>query len=275
MTKPAIRESVIEVDGGRMHHRHNGFKSSRRTILFIHGIGESGLCFSEAFHASPANQFNILVPDLSGFGKSSTATDDDYSFTRQISRIRLLLEKLGIDEFHLVGHSMGGNIGTLFCQQHADQVLSFVNIEGDLTADNRYIVDHALRADIEGRFEQWLRIDFSERQLAPLGRQWPSILRYLTSLKLCDNQAFLNSVREIDKSLQPITDSKAGLIGKIYVELNTPRVYCFGSESLSPSARQFLIDSGLTQQVFADAFHWVMLDRPAAFYDFLFEFVSR
>jgi pimeloyl-ACP methyl ester carboxylesterase len=269
-----IQQSMIEVSGAQMFIRHNGFLPSRKTILFIHGIGESGLCFSEAFHALPATEFNILVPDLPGFGKSSSATDGDYSFARQIPRLLELLEQFGIGEFHLVGHSMGGNIGTLLCQRHAEQVLSFVNIEGDLTADNRYLVDQALQADIEGRFAEWLRIDFSEKQIVQLSQRWPSMLRYLESLHLCNSQAFLSSAREIDKSLQPISGSNAAMIGKSYVELNTPRVYCFGNESLSSSGRQFLTDSFLRHQAFADAFHWVMLDQTTRFYDFLSGFLK-
>ena len=70
-----MHEATTEVDGGQMYYRHNGFDATRPTVLFIHGIGESGLSFLVAFHSSLPSNFNIIVPDLLGFGKSSHATN--------------------------------------------------------------------------------------------------------------------------------------------------------------------------------------------------------
>lgn len=257
-----------------MYYRHNGFDSARPTIIFVHGIGESGLCFLEAFHDSGLEDFNIVVPDLIGFGKSSRAEDLDYSFSQQIIRINGLLTEMGITAFNLVGHSMGGIIGTQYCDRHGDRVLSFVNIEGDLTADNRFIVDSAIRADSEGRFEEWLRIDFAQQQLMSICHQWPSTVRYLASLNMCESKAFLDSAYEIDKSIEPLADGETAKIGKTYLELNTRRVFCWGSESISANAREFLDRSNLVNKGFPESFHWVMLDRTEQFYSFLADFLA-
>ena len=192
-----MHDADRDVDGGRMYFRHNGIDPARPTILFVHGIGEPGLCFLEVFHDSRFDDFNIVVPDLTGFGKSSRAEDNDYTFSRQILRINNLLDGLEISQFNLVGHSMGGLIGTLYCDRHGDRVLSFVNIEGDLTADNRFIVDSAIRAVTEGRLDEWLRNDFAGGIVAGLCHQWPSTVRYLASLNMCQNRAFLDSALEI------------------------------------------------------------------------------
>ena len=269
-----MHETTTEVDGGQMYYRHNDFDVSRRTVLFIHGIGESGLCFLEAFHASLPGDFNIIVPDLLGFGRSSLAADQDYRFSKQIIRMRALLESLGVGEFHLVGHSMGGNIGTLFCHQHGDQVLSFVNIEGDLTSDNRFITEPAMQSEADGRFEEWLRDDFSQHQILNLCHQWPSTVRYLASLNMCQSSAFLACVHEIYELMESSPGSNTGLIGKTYLELNTPRVFCWGTESLSESAQAFLMGSTLQHQAFSGSFHWVMLDQTIQFYSFLSEFLT-
>ena len=163
-----MQDSVIEVDGGRLYYRHTDLDASRPTVFFIHGLGESGLCFLEAFASEALAVFNIIVPDLPGFGRSSPAADQDYSFSKQIVRLLALLDELGVAETHLVGHSMGGDIGTLFCQRQGDRVLSFVNIEGNLMADNRYIVEQSLRAEADSRFEEWLRDDFARKQVIDL-----------------------------------------------------------------------------------------------------------
>lgn len=257
-----------------MYYRHNGFDSTRPTILFIHGLGESGLCYLEAFHDSGLNDFNIIVPDLLGFGKSSHAEDQNYTFSQQIIRIHSLLNGLGVMEINLVGHSMGGMIGTQFCDQHSDRILSFVNIEGDLTSDNRFIVESAIQSDAKGQFDEWLRNEFAQEQVISLCHQWPSTVRYLASLNMCQSKAFLDSVYEIDKLIEPLPDGKIAMIGKTYLDLKTPRVFCWGTESLSDVAKEFLNSTNLINKGFSESFHWVMLDQTDQFYSFLSEFLT-
>jgi pimeloyl-ACP methyl ester carboxylesterase len=269
-----MHEATTEVDGGQIYYRHNGIDTTRPTILFIHGIGESGLCFLEAFHDSSLSGFNIVVPDLLGFGKSSQAVDHNYAFSQQILRIRDLLDELGVIEFNLVGHSMGGIIGTQFCFLHSDRVLSFVNIEGDLTSDNRFITDSAIEADTSGQFEKWLRDDFAQQQVINFCHQWPSTVRYLASLNMCQSHAFLASAYEINKLTESLPDSNIASIGKTYLELNTPRVFCWGTESLSEAAQVFLSDSTLCHKEFRGSFHWVMLDQTIQFYSYLSDFLT-
>jgi len=269
-----LHESTAQVDGGQMYYRHNGIDLVRPTILFLHGIGESGLCFLEAFHDSRLTEFNIIVPDLIGFGKSSRAEQYGYTFSSQIVRLNSLLNELGVARFNLVGHSMGGMIGTQYCQQHGDRILSFVNIEGDLTSDNRFIVESAIQADANGRFEDWLRDEFARGLIIDICHQWPSTVRYLASLDMCESEAFLESAREIDRIIEPVSDDQTALIGKTYLELKTPRVFCWGSESLSNIARDFLVRTNLNNREFTGAFHWLMLDKTEQFYGFLAEFLA-
>ncbi len=269
-----MQASTTEVDGGQIYYRHNGFDSARPTIVFIHGIGESGLCFLESFHNSRLDGFNVIVPDLIGFGKSSRAENLDYTFSQQIVRINGLLDELRVTKFNLVGHSMGGIIGTQYCKQYSDRVLSFVNVEGDLTSDNRFVVESAIRSDTEGHFEKWLRNDFAQQQLMSICHQWPSTVRYLASLNMCESKAFLDSAYEIDKLIEPLADEKTAKIGKTYLELKTRRVFCWGVESLSDTAREFLDMTNLDNKGFAESFHWVMLDQTDQFYNFLFDFLT-
>jgi len=270
-----ICDSRVETGGCEIFFRHNKLEVTRPTLLFIHGIGESGFCFLEVFHTLLADDFNILVPDLSGFGLSAAATDHNYSFACQVTHLLDLLDGLGIDQVHLVGHSMGGDIGTLFCHQHEDRVLSLVNIEGDLTADNRYVVDQALQADRDGRFEEWLRQEFTGEQITKLCHQWPSTVRYLASLQLCQSRAFLHSALEIDELLKPEAPGDMARIGSVYLKLTTPRVFCWGEQSLKDSAREFLDKSKLKHEAFSASYHWVMLDQPNLFYGFLAHYLKR
>jgi predicted esterase len=42
-----MQESIFQLESEWFFVRHTGFYKSKPVVLFIHGLGESGLCFSE------------------------------------------------------------------------------------------------------------------------------------------------------------------------------------------------------------------------------------
>ena len=74
-------------------------------LLFLHGAGGAGtwLPFMEAL----SGQFDVIVPDHPGFGRSDTP-----GWLDQLSDLSYfyldLIEALKLDQLHLVGHSLGG-----------------------------------------------------------------------------------------------------------------------------------------------------------------------
>ncbi len=59
-------------------------------VFFIHGIGESGRCFFDTFDMP--KKYDIIVPDLLGFGKSEKVKDGpDYSFSFQVNILREIM----------------------------------------------------------------------------------------------------------------------------------------------------------------------------------------
>ncbi len=253
--------------------RHNEWVTSRASLLFIHGLGDSGLSFIEAFNQTSLTNYNILVPDLIGFGQSVDNDTDDYSFAAQLDRLVALLDATGIQRVHVIGHSMGGDLGTLFCEAYPARALSLVNVEGNLTPDDRFITSLAMKAQQEGRFEQWLLEDLTGGIVVNWALQWPSCIRYIASLQMCDPAAFLASAEQLYELDSPDGDGQAGIIGRKYQRLTLPKVYCLGS-GRSSCSQAFLDNHDLRYQSFPDAFHWVMLDMPTAFYQFLADFVA-
>lgn len=273
ITIMSVITTQFDVSGGMLHCRHNELDAGRETLLFIHGLGESGLCFIEALTHPFLTSYNILVPDLIGFGRSSAADKDDYAFDSQIDRLVSLLDVTNTDRAHVIGHSMGGDLGTLFCDKYATRATSFMNVEGDLTPDDRFITNRAIAADHEGRFEDWLRNDFAGVTVVDWAIKWPSCVRYIASLHLCSPSAFLASAKQIYELNAPTSENpNAGVIGLKYRHLALPKIFCSGI-SLSSGSKMFLARNNLAHKTFPDAFHWVMLDTPDLFYRCLAEFV--
>jgi 2-hydroxymuconate-semialdehyde hydrolase len=60
-----------------------------------------------------APRFRVIAPDLLGYGQSERPTPADLSVPAQATYVRELLGHLGLEEFAVVGHGLGGAVGQL------------------------------------------------------------------------------------------------------------------------------------------------------------------
>jgi pimeloyl-ACP methyl ester carboxylesterase len=74
----------------------------------LHGIPGSAHSW-EAAGALLVDRYEVIIPDLLGFGKSDPPTAD-YYMEGQATAIRGLLADLGIESLHLGGHDFGGPV---------------------------------------------------------------------------------------------------------------------------------------------------------------------
>ena len=275
-------ESYIKLANEYIFLRHNSISPNRKTLLFVHGLGESGLCFQEVFEFEDEkfNNFNLLVPDMVGYGRSSVATD--YNFNIQVNRLWKMIEqieikeKVEINELIVIGHSLGGDLTTLFCDSDQENIVKkYINIEGDITQFDLFISSKAVNAYNRGgfpEFKQWLR-DFSNKIWENENDE--SMKRYFASFCFCRAEAFLANSQELVKRNTIFSTEKfQSEIGKIYASLTLPKIFCYGTKSLSPKTLDFLNTMNLESKAFKDAGHSVMIDKKNEFYSFLYDFVS-
>ena len=78
------------------------------SLVFVHGFMGGSLQWLNQ-HEYFKEQYNVVTPDLPGFGKNSQMTAPK-SIADYANFVLDSLADLGIDRFHLVGHSMGGMI---------------------------------------------------------------------------------------------------------------------------------------------------------------------
>lgn len=275
----SMGESCLRSEKGWLFVRHSEIYAGRGAIVFIHGLGDSGLAFAEAFDRPELDTFNLIAFDLLGFGRSSAAMDGDYSFRSQAKRIWRALDQFKVHAFTLVGHSMGGDLATLMTSwDDKARVRSLVNIEGNLTPDDLFISSQADEAAGRGEFLEWFHQDFAETTiLAGWGQSWPSCRRYFSSLMFCRPAAFRDSARELVQRNGVAPISRASGIGALFCSLNVPKVFCWGEKSLpeAGATRQLLDSEAIPHKSFANAFHWVMMDQPKELYSFLGAFCKE
>jgi abhydrolase domain-containing protein 6 len=120
------------IDGVRIHYLDNDRASASRTILMVHGFGDSGLGWVQFARQFGHNDYRIIIPDLPGFGRSDKKTETDYRYAAQAKRLADLMQKLGVAKFHVAGNSMGGGIAAELAVQQplAVQSLTLLDAAG-------------------------------------------------------------------------------------------------------------------------------------------------
>ena len=105
-----------------IYYRINDFKPDRKTIVFVHGLsGSSSAWF--LYENDLKSTFNILSFDLRGHGKSEKPhLYEDYKIDDFADDLFELTEYLKIQNFILIGHSLGSLIVLAFLKKHQDKV---------------------------------------------------------------------------------------------------------------------------------------------------------
>ena len=80
------------------------------------------------------DKFDLILPDLRGFGESTTM-DVPYSMDDYASDIAGLLDQLGIQKAAIAGHSMGGYVALAFARLHPERVSGLALISSQVLAD--------------------------------------------------------------------------------------------------------------------------------------------
>src|SRR6266550_4014892 len=95
-----------EVDGVRVHYQEAG-KSTDPVVVLIHGFSSSTLVWSRVFLRLADEGFRVIAVDLLGYGYSGKPRAGNYTIEGQARMIVGLLDKLEIEQAHVVGSSYG------------------------------------------------------------------------------------------------------------------------------------------------------------------------
>ena len=111
------------VVGEETWHYLDGGPKDAEVVLLLHGFGGDKDNWTR-FARSLTNGYRVIAPDLPGFGESERHPDWDYSLPSQRGRVNEFVRALDLEQFHIVGHSMGGHLAALYTYTYPEQVLS-------------------------------------------------------------------------------------------------------------------------------------------------------
>jgi pimeloyl-ACP methyl ester carboxylesterase len=90
-------------------------------LVLIHGYPLDHAIWNEVAGLLE-NDFDVILPDLRGFGESTTL-ETPYGMNEIAEDLAQLLKKLDIKKTMIVGHSMGGYVALAFAHKYPDQVI--------------------------------------------------------------------------------------------------------------------------------------------------------
>ena len=119
-------------------------------LVFVHGFGNDAHIWDDAAPAV-ATYYRTLAIDLRGHGDSDRDPECRYDYEFHVADLEAVLAKLGVERLVLVGHSLGGRVGTLFAGRHPDRMAGLVIVDSAPELDVRGTV--RIRVDLEKNSE--------------------------------------------------------------------------------------------------------------------------
>lgn len=134
---------------GLRHHLTTWRGGDAEPIVLLHGWMDTGDTFQFLADAM-SDRWTLVAPDWRGFGRSEWPADG-YWFPDYYADLDALLDRLSPHApATLVGHSMGGNIASIYAGIRPERVRRVVCIEGFGLARTR-------PEQAPGRYREWLR----------------------------------------------------------------------------------------------------------------------
>ncbi len=116
--------SFVALNGANIFYQVSG---QGTPLLLIHGFPLSGELFQGQL-SGLSSQFQVITPDLRGFGKSTTPSAQG-SIVTYAQDIIALMDHLGIKKAIIGGHSMGGQITLELYREAPERFLGMILID--------------------------------------------------------------------------------------------------------------------------------------------------
>ena len=150
------RSEFIMVRGLRYHIRHWGSENAPK-LFMAHGWMDVSASFQFVVDCLQQD-WHVIAPDWRGFGLTDNGPSDCYWFADYLGDLDAILQHYSPEQaVNLLGHSMGGNVVTLYAGVRPERVHRLINLEGFGMPSSR-------PEQAPGRYRQWLQ-ELREQQL--------------------------------------------------------------------------------------------------------------
>jgi pimeloyl-ACP methyl ester carboxylesterase len=126
-----ISYGTVDVDGTKIFYRHACQKGAP-VILLLHGFPSAGHMFRDLIPIL-SERFQLIAPDLPGFGQSEMPPRDRFSYTfDNIAKVMThFTEVMGLDRFGLYIFDYGAPVGLRMAVRHPERIDAIVSQNGN------------------------------------------------------------------------------------------------------------------------------------------------
>jgi len=226
-------------------------------LVFLHGLGESGLCFEQLAGQPELAGWNRWVLDLPGYGRSAWP-EQPPSLQETAFLVERWLGERRLTPAVLVGHSMGGVLALLIAELQPRSVRALIDVDGNKSTDD-CVYSGPAAAVTRTELEQGALAGIRESMLRDDGA-YAAIRGYYVSLRLCDPHVFHAHAREL--MTLSSEESLADRLGR----LQLPTHYLAGSPGgASARSLELLRKAGVATTRIEESGHWPFIDQPRKF----------
>jgi len=279
-----VRDSVEHGAGGRVvdvggQGVYAEIVGQGEPVVLLHGFAASSYSWREVI-PELARHYRVIAPDLNGFGLTDRPEDvESYTRDGQVALVLRLLDSLGIETAHFVGHSYGGAVTMALVAEHPERVRSMTLVD-------------AAAPEYPMKRRKWLL------SMRPVSWLW---IRGLALRKSFVRHAFDHAYHDealiTDETLEAYRDrlrvkgmvrayrkmtkplSKADAVRVEYADLHVPALVVWGADDRLVSVKKGRTYAGLLPDyrfvTIDDCGHSPMEEQPRAFLDALLAFLDE
>lgn len=238
------------------------------TLLLLHGIPGSAFTWESA-GILLADHYQVIIPDLLGFGRSNMP-GDDYYIESQARGIKQLLDNLGINKLYLGSHDFGGPVSLTLMRLFPNLtinglVLSATNVFTDthiplpLRIASVPFLNTIFFKAMAGN-KMGLRMMYLAATKEKTEASWQKFERHLTPSGMdFTRRIFARSLSDLKTNYQPIEDMLSGIIAPTLILWgdNDP----FFATSVGERIHQAI--PGSTLKIYEHTGHFVPEEQPS------------
>jgi pimeloyl-ACP methyl ester carboxylesterase len=261
---------IVDINGARIHYRREG--AGFPILMFHAGIADSRMWQPQADEF--AKQFDVIRPDMRGFGDSELPPRP----WSPVGDVIALIDELGLKPAHLIGCSLGGGLAIELALDHPARISKLVLVGPSVSGANFGKKYPELFAEVRAADEakDHKALNEAEARLFLDGPRRPPrhVGGKLRELFLDMNGRTMNN----DFESAPMEQLEPPAAGRLS-EITAPTLVVIGDEDIPPvfDNVELVMDSikGARKAVIHDAAHLPNLEHPAEFNRIVLDFLME
>lgn len=246
--------------------REAGHEDGPFTVLWIHGLGESGLCFEGILDHPDLARWRHLVPDLPGYGRTAWP-GSAAGLQATADLLADLAGDLGRGPVAVVGHSMGGVVALLLAERYPSLIRGVVDVDGNTSPEDCTFSSQAVAMDLASF--QTGGFDELRDRVYRTGVEQPAQRGYYASLRQAHPATFHRHGGEL------VAWSRSHDLARRRAAVRCPLVYVAGAPGgACATSRRLLAEARVRVHELSPSGHWPFVDQPAGFVALLAEFLA-